>query len=111
MVKFLSMMLAVSMVFSFVCGTAMAMAKDQTPKEAGEKVVNASKDAGKGIGKGAVATGKAVGQTVLNTGTAVVDIGKTVVEQTGSILKPVATLGKDASTELEKGAKETDEKK
>ena len=111
MVKFLSVMLAVAMIFSFACGSAVAMAKDQTPKEAGEKVVNASKDAGKGIGKGAVATGKAVGQTVLNTGTAVVDISKTVVEQTGSIVKPVATLGKDASTKLENAPKEVDEKK
>lgn len=109
MVKFLSMMLAVAMVFCFACSTVMA--EQQTAKEAGEKIVDASKATGKGIGKGTVATGKAVGQTVLNTGTAVVDIGKTVVEQTGSILKPVATLGKDASTELEKGPKESDEKK
>ena len=110
MVKFLSMMLAVAMVFSFACGT-VAMANDQTAKQAGQKFVDASKTTGKDIGEGTVATGKAIGQTVLNTGTAVVDIGKTVVEQTGSIVKPVATLGKDASTKLAKGTEKSDEKK
>ncbi len=111
MVKFLSKVLAVAMVFSFVCGSAVAMAEEQTPKEAGKKFVDVSKKTGKGIGEGTVATGKAIGQTVLNTGTAVVDIGKTVVEQTGSIVKPVATLGKDASTKLAKGDEKADEKK
>lgn len=110
MVKFLSVLLVVSMVFSFACGSAVAMAKDQTPKEAGKKVVDASKSAGKGLAKGTVATGKAVGQTVLNTGTAVVDIGKTVVEQTGSIVKPVATIGKEGAAELEKGTEKVEAK-
>lgn len=109
MVKFLSMVLVVAMVFTFAGGAVMA--KEQTAKQAGEKIVDASKQTGKGIGKGTVATGKAVGQTVLNTGTAVVDIGKTVVEETGSIVTPLATLGKDTSTGLEEGAKELDEKK
>ncbi len=107
MVKFLSMLLAVALIFSFSCGAVMA--EQQTAKEAGEKIVDASKKAGEGIGKGTVATGKAIGNTVLNTGTAVVDISKTVVEQTGEIVKPTAKLGKDAATGLEK--KETNEKK
>lgn len=109
MVKFLSMLLAVAMIFSFACGAVMA--EQQTAKQAGEKIVDASKKTGEGIGKGAMATGKAVGNTVLNTGTAVVDISKTVVEQTAGIVKPTAKLGKDATTELEKGAKELNEKK
>jgi hypothetical protein len=109
MVKFLSMVLAVSMVFCFACSAVMA-AEQQTPKEAGEKIVDASKATGEGIAKGTVATGKAVGNTVLNVGTAVVDIGKSVVEQTGNIVKPTAKLGKDAATELE-GTKKADEKK
>jgi hypothetical protein len=109
MVKFLSMLLAVAMVFCFACGAVMA--EQQTAKEAGEKIVDASKATGKGIGKGTVATGKAVGNTVLNVGTAVVDIGKAVVEQTGNIVKPTAKLGKDAATELEMGGKKEEEKK
>jgi len=110
MVKFLSVMLVMAMVFSFSCG-AVAMANDQTAKEAGKKIADASKTTGKNIGKGTVATGKAVGQTVLNTGTAVVDISKTVVEQTGSIVKPVARLGRDGSVKLAKGAEKVEEKK
>ena len=109
MVKFLSMLLVVAMVFCFACSTVMA--EQQTAKQAGNKIIDASKDAGKGIGKGTVATGKAVGQTVLNTGTAVVDVSKTVVEQTAGIVKPVATLGKDGATKLAKSDKETEEKK
>lgn len=109
MVKFLSMLLVFAMFFSFTCGVAMA--EDQTAKQAGKKFVNASKATGKGIGKGTVATGKAVGQTVVNTGAAVVDVGKTVVGQTAGIVKPVAKLGSDAATEIEKGAKGADEKK
>jgi len=111
MIKFLNVLLVVAMVFSFACGSAVAIASEQTAKEAGEKIVDASKQTGKNIGHGTVATGKAVGQTVLNTGTAVVDIGKTVVEQTGKIVKPVATLGKDASTKLAEDAEKVEEKK
>lgn len=107
MVKFLSVMLALAMIFSFACGVVMAA--EQTAKEAGNKMMDASKSVGKGIGKGTVATGKAVGQTVLNTGTAVVDIGKSVAQGTGSILTPTATLGKDASVKL--ANKKTEEKK
>ena len=109
MVKFLSMMLAVAMVFCFACSTVMA--EQQTAKEAGEKIVDASKATGKGIAKGTVATGKAVGNTVLNVGTAVVDVGKAVVEQTGNIVKPTATLGKNTASELQKGAEEVEAKK
>ncbi|HOW88086.1 MAG TPA: hypothetical protein P5561_00205 [Candidatus Omnitrophota bacterium] len=109
MSKFLSVVLAVAMVFCFACSAVMA--ENPTAKETGDKFVDASKKTGEGIGKGTVAAGKAVGQTVVNTGSAVVDIGKTVVEGTGSILKPVATLGQDTSEGLEEGAKELEEKK
>jgi hypothetical protein len=108
MAKFLSVVLAVAMVFCFACSTVMAA--QQTAKEAGDKIVDASKATGKGIAKGTVATGKAVGNTVLNTGTAVVDISKEVVEQTGNILKPTAKLGKDGATELENVTKKSEEK-
>ncbi|MFH0985047.1 MAG: hypothetical protein V1882_05870 [Candidatus Omnitrophota bacterium] len=113
MVKFLSLMLAVAMVFGFAGGVAMAADENikESVEQSGKDVGTTLKDAGEGVGKGTIATGKAIGKTVVGTGTAVVGIGKAVVEGTRAVVHPVVALGKDGFTELEKGTAKKEEKK